>query len=196
MRDPFLFALTALAILAMPGPTNSLIATAGAHAGFRRALRLVPAEAAGFVIAILTIELLLQPLLLQLPWLAPVLRLGVGIYLLVLAVGLWRNRTAALASGPLVGPGQVFVATLLNPKAIVFALGIVPFGAPALWLYLVGFVLLMSLVATVWIGIGATLGAAANRGGCSYLVPRLGATTLAAFAVILMIGPYLSAWRY
>lgn len=196
MRDPLLFALTVLAILAMPGPTNSLIATAGAHAGFRRALRLVPAEAVAFVIAILAIGTLLRPLLLHLPWLAPLLRLGVGAYLFVLAVGLWRNKAAALAAGPLVGQRQVFVATLLNPKAIVFALGIVPFGAPALWRYLVGFVLLMSVAATAWIGLGATLGAAADRGGRSHLVPRFGAATVAAFAVILMIGPYLPGWRH
>lgn len=54
-------------------------------------------------------------------------------YLLWLAVRLWQRGGDTLARGALVTPGQVFVTTLLNPKALVFALGIVPFGAPRAW---------------------------------------------------------------
>jgi len=52
MTDPILFAFAVIAILATPGPTNALLATAGAANGLRRSLPLVPAELAGYVIAI------------------------------------------------------------------------------------------------------------------------------------------------
>ena len=41
MQDPVLFTLTVLFILGTPGPTNTLLATAGGTVGFRRALPLV-----------------------------------------------------------------------------------------------------------------------------------------------------------
>lgn len=52
MTDPILFAFAVIAILATPGPTNALLATAGAANGLRRSLPLVPAELAGYLIAI------------------------------------------------------------------------------------------------------------------------------------------------
>ncbi|HZF76664.1 MAG TPA: lysine transporter LysE, partial [Acetobacteraceae bacterium] len=61
MQDPVLFALAVLFILGTPGPTNTLLATSGATAGFRRSLILLPAEAAGYGISILTLGLVLGP---------------------------------------------------------------------------------------------------------------------------------------
>jgi hypothetical protein len=51
--------------------------------------------------------------------------------LLLLALGLWRRRGAALATSAVVTPSQAFVTTLRNPKAIVFALGIAVAGKSA-----------------------------------------------------------------
>lgn len=44
MTNPFLFVLTVVTILVMPGPTNTLLATGGATVGMRRALPLALAE--------------------------------------------------------------------------------------------------------------------------------------------------------
>lgn len=191
MEDPLLFALTVLTILGTPGPTNTLLATAGAAAGFRASLRLVPAEAAGYLIAILTLGLVLGPVVAGSPLLAGALRLAVGTYLLLLAVRLWRRGGATFARVVAVLPRQVFTTTLLNPKAVVFALGVVPFGAPRPYLYLLGFVLMLAAVAVCWIGAGATLGRAAAGAGRAGVVPRVGAAAVAAFALVLVSGPLL-----
>ena len=193
MEDPLLFALAVLAVLGTPGPTNSLLATAGATAGLRRSLPLIAAEAAGYTLAILTIGLLLGPVLAGAPLLATALRLAVGVYLLLLAVRLWRRGGAALATGAVITPRQVFVTTLLNPKAIVFALGILPFAAgQGVWPpYLLGFLVLLIAVATAWITAGALLGAAAGRRGWGRAVPRVGAAAVGGFAVVMLLVPLL-----
>ena len=186
MEDPLLFALATLAILAAPGPTNVLLATGGATSGWRQALLLVPAAAAGYGIAILTLGLVLGPVLAGWPLLILVLRAGAGGYLLLLAVRMWRRGATPLRAGTVVTPAQLFVATLLNPKVIVLALGIVPFDAPVPLPYLLGFLVLLAPVAGGWVLAGAMLGRAAHRGGWSNLLPRAGAATLGAFAVLLL----------
>ncbi|WP_052213830.1 LysE family translocator [Belnapia sp. F-4-1] len=195
MVDPLLFALAVLAVLATPGPTNTLLATSGAMVGLRRSLALVPAEAAGYCIAILTLGLVLGPVMAGQPLLAAALRAAVGAYLLVLAWRLWRQgakgMVGTVAGAGLVRPGQLFVTTLLNPKAIVFALGILPFGKVPVLPYMLGFVALLASVAVAWIGLGAVLGQAAARRGIAGVVPRVGATAVAGFGMLLLVGPLL-----
>src|SRR6478752_3236474 len=52
MTDPVAFVLSVIALLAVPGPTNTLLATAGGLGGVRRAIALIPAEVAGYLLAI------------------------------------------------------------------------------------------------------------------------------------------------
>lgn len=192
MEDPLLFVLAVLTILGTPGPTNTLLATAGAAAGIRASLPLVPAEAAGYLIAILALGLALGPAFAASPSLAAALRVAVGGYLLLLAARLWRRGGAVLAGGgKAVTPRQVFATTLLNPKALVFALGVVPFGAPRPHLYLLAFAVVLAVVALCWIGLGAALGRAAAGTGRAGVVPRVGAAAVAAFAFVLVGGPLL-----
>ena len=191
MEEPFLFVLSVLAILGTPGPTNTLLDTSGAAAGVKASLPLIPAEAAGYLIAILTLGLALGPVVAASPLLGAALRIAVGGYLMLLAVRLWRRGGATLANCRLVTPRQVFTTTLLNPKAIVFALGVVPFGAPRLHLYLLGFVGMLIAVALCWIAAGAALGRAAAGTGRTGAVPRVGAAAVAAFALVLVSGPLL-----
>jgi threonine/homoserine/homoserine lactone efflux protein len=191
MEDPLIFALAVLAILGTPGPANTLLATGGATVGLRRSLALIPAEAAGYTISILTLGLILGPLLAGAPGLVMAMRAAIGAYLLWLAVRLWRRGGAALALGTVVTPAQVFVTTLLNPKAIIFALGIIPFGAGRVWPYMLGFLAMLACVALGWIAAGSLLGGAAHRRGWGGVVPRVGAAAVGTFAAILLIAPLL-----
>lgn len=191
MTDPLLFALTVLAILATPGPTNTLLATAGAASGMRRALPLIPAEAAGYLIAISVIGLALGPVVAASPALGLGLRLMVGLYLLHVAWKLWHGASVAATGAAIVTPARIFLTTLLNPKAIVFALGVVPLGVPGWPGYLAAFAGLAAVVAFGWISLGALLGRAADAASRSGLVPRLGAAAVSAFAVMLLTAPLL-----
>ena len=171
-----------------------LLATAAATGGVRRSLPLVPAEAAGYFISTLALGLVLGPLMSGLPVLAGALRAAVGAYLVLLAVRLRRRGGLAVTlRGAVVTPAQVFLTTLLNPKTLVFALGILPFGArPHVWLpYMVGFLVLVASVALGWITAGAVLGGAASSRGWGGAVPRIGAAAVGAFAVLLLLDPLL-----
>jgi threonine/homoserine/homoserine lactone efflux protein len=185
MLDPMLFALAVLVILGTPGPTNTLLATGGAALGWRRAWRLIPAEMAGYTIAILVLGLLLGPAIAAQPWLARAMRLAVACFLLALAWKLWRRGLAGGArAGEAVTPGQVFLTTLLNPKAIILALGVVPFGQAPVWPWMLGFLAILAPVASAWVLFGALLGRVGGGAGGAW-VPRLGAVVIAGFALLL-----------
>jgi threonine/homoserine/homoserine lactone efflux protein len=189
MPDPILFTLVVLAVLGMPGPTNTLLATAGATGGVRRSLVLIPAESAGYLVTITTLGMVVGPAVTASPWLATVLRCAVGAYLVVLAARLWRHGGVSLAPGAAVTPTNLFVTTLLNPKGIVFALAIVPFGAPSVWRYMLGFLVMAVSAAICWVAAGAVLGGLANMRGWAGFVPRVSAITLTTFVGLLVVMP-------
>lgn len=190
MHDPLLFAVTVLTLLCTPGPTNTLLATAGASVGWRRALGLIPAEGAGYLLSILTLGLVVGPMIASSPVVSTALRLAVGAFLLLTAWRLWRRGArTAIAGAALVTPRQVFVTTLLNPKAVIFAVGIFPFGASTLWLYVVAFLGMTAVVAAAWIAVGAGLARATGTGSGNAWVPRVGATVVGGFALMLVSSP-------
>ena len=187
MTDPVLFGLAIVAILATPGPTNTLLATAGAASGLRRSLPLVPAELAAYLIAILTIGFLDSPLISNVPMLATALRLAVAVYLAVLALRLWRRGAVDIVQGRLVRPRDVFVTTLLNPKAVIFATGVIPLHHPDSSAYLAAFCLVLVCVSVSWIGIGVVIGRGMLRASGPPIVPRVGAAALWAIAAVLTV---------
>ena len=189
MTDPIAFALACLALLATPGPTNTLLATSGATGGFKRSLPLIGAEQAGYAISILTLALVVAPLLDASPMISIVLRLACGGYLVWSAIHLWREGSDALTSAKPVSFARVFVTTLLNPKGIVFALVLVPHIGERRLVeavpYLVGLALMIVTVAICWIAAGAMVGAGAkNRVGVG-VIRRVGAGVLGVFGVLL-----------
>jgi threonine/homoserine/homoserine lactone efflux protein len=184
MTDPVLFLVAAATLLAMPGPTNTLLAIAGGAADWRRALPLVGAALAGYLVAILAIRLLLAPVLHAVPALGIALKILVAAYLIWLAIKLWRQRLALAGELRPVRPGEIFLTTLLNPKALVFALAIIPQGDAGLGLYLAGFSLTALVTGGGWVALGALLGSAA--GARARLVPRVGAVALVGFAGALL----------
>ena len=137
----------ALALLATPGPTNTLLATSGAVSGFRNHSRRSPhsLQAGG----------------------GTVLSVFVCIFLLYLAWTLWRHGDVPRPEARPVTVQGVFVTTLLNPKALIFAFMLLPSDSSLTWAGVVPWLGVLShLIVTVgacWIAIGASLRRATPR---------------------------------
>ncbi|CAM4074396.1 LysE family translocator [Acinetobacter pragensis] len=149
-------------ILLTPGPTNTLLASSGIQVGVRKSFRLIPAEAFGYLISISLWGFLIGKVSAQLPLLPTVLKLFSAAYILFLAVRLWKTANAAEDyHQATIGPVQLFAATLLNPKALLFASAIFP---PIVWVdgryytaHMMVFLLLIVPIAFLWTVLGSIL---------------------------------------
>jgi len=187
MTDPLAFLLAVFALLAVPGPTNTLLAASGASVGFRRSVAIIPAEIGGYAIAIALLMAVFGPLATAHPVLTILSRLAASFYLAWSAVSLWRH---AAASGDGVrGPitfRRVFVTTLLNPKALVFAFVIFPPpGDPHIGLLAPLFAILVVAIAAGWIGFGALVARSASSIATPARISQLAAVAMSVFAVLI-----------
>jgi len=151
-----------ITILFTPGPTNTLLASSGVQVGVRKSLLLIPAEALGYIVAIIAWGMLIGKVSTALPLLPTFLKLMSAGYILYLAIKLWRTANQQVAlNQPTIRPRELLFATLLNPKALLFASAIFPAVA---WksqdIYLAHmsvFVGLILPIALFWISVGAML---------------------------------------
>lgn len=187
MLDPIAFGLASAALLFSPGPTNAMLATAGLMDG-ARAWRLVGAEVLGYACDIALLSLVLVPLLRAFPALDAVFKTAVALYLIFLAVRLWRRPAARSQTPGAIGFADVFFVTLFNPKAFVLVLGVIPFASPALPAYLAGLALIIALGGTTWVVLGALVGRFADGG--SRWASRTAALVLIGFAGVLAAGAF------
>jgi threonine/homoserine/homoserine lactone efflux protein len=183
MTNPWLFILAVLTILATPGPTNTLLASGAAVSGLRRSLPLLAAELGGYLVTIDLVGLLLKPVIAAYPAIGVGMKAAVAVYLAWAAVKLWRTTGAPDGARTAVRWGNVFVATMLNPKGLIFALAIIPFGHPDVALYLLAFAVSVVGVGFLWLVAGHLLGAAAGRR--RHLVPRVASLALVGFAGLI-----------
>ena len=179
-----LFLLAILALLLTPGPTNTLLTVGAAARGFRTSLPLLLGELAGYLIVVVPLATIAGSLLEGRPVLAIALRLAAALWVLFLAIRLWRV-SAVQTSPDGVSPvtiGQVFVTTLLNPKAPIIGLVIMPHGplaqiAPAIGL----FSLLIAGTGTSFLVLGSLIGRAPVLS--PQLVYRIAAVCLGVFSL-------------
>jgi threonine/homoserine/homoserine lactone efflux protein len=131
MQDALLrMALYVSLVLIVPGPTNTLLLSSGLKVGWRGTLPLVLAEALGYAVAISAWGVALLSFAATRPWLMDTIKLLSSVYILWLAIKIWtKSRTLHTeACGP-VSFRDVFVATLMNPKALLFASTMFPLEA-------------------------------------------------------------------
>jgi threonine/homoserine/homoserine lactone efflux protein len=185
-------------LLITPGPTNTLLALAGAEGGMTRALGLIPAELAGYLSTVTPLALLGTTLLAQAPVMEPVITATAAAWVAWLAVGFWRRAMAAgnqpggdsAAKPPApasVSAWAVFVTTLLNPKALVFGLVLLPAG-PSLAGAFAIFVGQIVIVAALWGFLGHLLRRADRaESGLPRWILQLAAAWLAVVAGLLVL---------
>ena len=183
MTNPWLFILAVLAVLATPGPTNTLLATGAALRGVRAALPLLLAELGGYLITVDVVGWLLRPILAAEPVIGTSLKIIVALYLAFMAARLWRDASRIGAGANPVSWQQVFIATLLNPKGLVFALAIIPFGHQQVQYYLLAFAVSVVAMGFAWLVAGRLVGLAAGKR--RHLVPRVTSVALVAFAGLI-----------
>jgi threonine/homoserine/homoserine lactone efflux protein len=185
MQDLWLFALATFALLATPGPTNTLLATAGALSGIRRASVLLVGEIVGYLTTITLLLTALGPIINAQPMVATIVKLLVAGYVAWAAVRLWRRGAVATgAPQQAVTIRQVLVTTLLNPKALVFAFSIFPPPSGALWRFYLAFTLTVPVVGFGWILFGRMVGIAVGPER-TQLIQKVAAVVLAGFAGLL-----------
>ena len=185
MTDPLLYVLAVLTILGTPGPTNTLLATSGAMVGLRRSLPLLIGELGGYLLAIAVIRVILGPVVAAYPQVAIALKLAVAAYLAWIAVRLWLRGARLTESGRPVTVLSVFVTTLLNPKALVFAISVIPAADPQLHWYFAAFTAMVPGAGFAWIVIGTLIGTTTGERHAG-LVPRIASVALAGFAGVLV----------
>jgi threonine/homoserine/homoserine lactone efflux protein len=182
------FTFAVLLVLAMPGPTNTLLATAAAMSGLRNCLILMPAEIAGYAVSIATLLAIVRPIADPSAAAGTVLRILCACYLLYMAWHLWNAHAQPHAAAS-IRFRHVFTTTLLNPKGVVFAFLIFPQpGAPlAQYFQSAGlFAGICALVCAGWL----TLGAMVGRQTGSFMTPRTfrraAAIALSSFAFLIL----------
>lgn len=158
----FLFIFLTATILFTPGPTNTLLASSGIQIGLKKSLKLIPSEVFGYLISISLWGVLLQSVANYLPWLPSILKLASASYILFLAFKLWvtSNQSVDTQHAPIT-PKTLFLATLLNPKGLLFASTIFPSTA---WIsisnysvHMITFLCLITPIAFLWITFGSFL---------------------------------------
>lgn len=158
----WLFVSLVITILLTPGPTNTLLASSGIESGIRKSLKLIPAEAIGYLIAISAWGVLIDSVADKFPMIPPMMKLLSATYIIFLALKLWKTSTIdADLNQPSITAKSLFCATLLNPKALLFASAIFPAANwTSLHSYLMHMGTFLSLIlpiATFWIFIGSVL---------------------------------------
>ena len=156
----WLFVSLVMAILLTPGPTNTLLASSGIESGFKKSLTLIPVEALGYVIAISIWGIAIDTVADKFPVVPSIMKLLSALYIIFLALKLWKTASIEDAQ-PSITFKTLFFATLLNPKALLFASAIFPMNT---WVSLSGylynmsvFILIIVPIAIFWILIGAVL---------------------------------------
>jgi threonine/homoserine/homoserine lactone efflux protein len=182
------FILAVLALLATPGPTNTLMAAAGAQRGLVRSLPLLAGELGGYAIAITVWIELVGAAAAEQPLVPVIAKFIAAAFLLWSAWKLWVNAGHADLAQRGITLGRVFATTLINPKALVFAFAIFPHvGFVGRLPYLAVFGALVIATAIGWMALG-TVAARSSAGLLtSSLIERITAVALAVFATLLAV---------
>lgn len=195
----WLFMALVVTILFTPGPTNTLLASSGIQVGVRRSLMLVPAEALGYVVAISAWGLLIGYVSDKYPAIPSILKLFSASYILYLAIKLWRTQAPEMGQSQEVATiraRELFYATLLNPKALLFASAVFPAivwkNSMAYTSHMLVFIFLIIPIAIFWTCLGAFLVRKKLRWLTPHLLQKFASVILVFFCIPLSYSAFTS----
>jgi threonine/homoserine/homoserine lactone efflux protein len=181
--------ILALSVLLLtPGPTNTLMALAGAERGVRGASGLIAVEVCAYLCVAVPLAVAGAGMMAAAPGLVPLVTAAAAAWVLWLAIRMWRSPLPRQTTTLTVTPRRVFLTTLLNPKALIIGIGLLP--GPALPLRVAVFAGLICGAALSWISLGALLACRGDApvSGLSPLLRRSAAVWLGLLSAAL-------AWR-
>lgn len=153
MIESWLFVLAMMAVLMTPGPSNALLASSAHQQGMAKTIVLVPAELMGYFYAINIWALIIHLSAPVWPNLIHILHFLSIVYVLWLAFHLWKSAHLQQHNQkhPSIQPRELFLTSLKNPKAILFAAGIFPLET---WNSPLNFVMVFAVFALVLLPVG------------------------------------------
>ena len=182
------FVASAALLLAIPGPTNTLFAASGAAVGLRKSLALIVVAIAAYVLAILILMQIYDRVFAGSSVAGAIAKAIASLILVTLAVRLWRPVEAGLDAVPMrpISPAQMFVATLFNPKALIFAFAVFPRVSPSETAGLMGlFAILAAAAGGAWVVLGRMIALSAGRAATAGRIRRAAALILCVFATVI-----------
>ena len=187
----WLFIGLVITILLTPGPTNTLLASSGIQVGVRKSLRLIPAESIGYLVSISIWGLIVGTVSNQFPILPIFLKLLSALYIIFLAIKLWKTADIEASYHlPTIRARELFCATLLNPKALLFASAIFPGNN---YLAHIGmFLILIVPIALFWTFIGSVLASNKVRWLNQSNLQKTASLVLVSFSIPLVYSAVLS----
>lgn len=176
-------------ILMMPGPTNTLLMASGYTCGPARTLPLIATEALGYSIAISAWGFVLIELSARYAGIGTAVKLLCAIYLAYLAVRIASTKLLASESRrSAVSSKSLLTATLLNPKAFLFASVVFPrevYGTAELYSWaLLSFVLIVVQIGFAWAWLGQAVRTAPSH-AMQLWMPKLIGLSLLSFSIYL-----------
>ncbi|MBX8510492.1 LysE family transporter [Pseudomonas cichorii] len=185
--------LTLLAVLAVPGPTNSLLFQTGMNRGFNaKSLLWVGAEWLAYMIQITAWGLTLDRVARDYPWVATLSKAFAVCFLFYIAMKLWSMARSGQQAddAPGLSPTGLFVATLTNPKGLFFASFVAPAGtflSSADYLaFMSTFTAVVLPVGSAWVIFGACFGSRLSSPRSSQLLNKGVSMVIGLFATGLL----------
>jgi threonine/homoserine/homoserine lactone efflux protein len=184
------FVLAVLLLLLVPGPTNTLLLTAGATRGARKSIPLLAAEALGYFVTVHLLVFLKGFLVQPIPAAQSVLQIACALYLVFLAVRIWLGSFAKIETPRAISFLDVLITTLLNPKAFILAFAIVPYAFAAEWRFALPYFAMLQLTiigaGLAWVSLGALVKSGALVSVPAKFIQRASAAALVLFAGLLV----------
>ncbi|WON77655.1 LysE family translocator [Serratia sp. UGAL515B_01] len=178
-------------ILIIPGPTNTLLLSSGVRNGLSKTIPLVFAEAFGYFLAITFWGAFLLSIENFLPSIFQWTRITCAIYIFWLAFKMWR--ISSNLDEPKEGKSdfiQVFITTLLNPKALIFSSSIIPetaFISIDNFVYAMAvFLIILFPVGVLWASLGGLMKISLNTGSHIKVILRVASCFLIFFSFLLV----------